>query len=50
MAGVYHITKLAIAEMEMHRGGHMVTVTGSIDNGISGAHTASHGIAAAWFP
>ena len=40
MAGFYHITKLAIAEMEKHSSGHVVTVTGSIDNGISGAHMA----------
>lgn len=40
MAGFYHITQLAIAEMEKHGSGHVVTVTGSVDNGISGAHTA----------
>jgi NAD(P)-dependent dehydrogenase (short-subunit alcohol dehydrogenase family) len=40
MAGFYHITKLAIAEMEKHASGHVVTVTASIDNGISGAHMA----------
>ena len=40
MAGFYHITKLAIAEMEKHASGHVVTITGSIDNGISGAHMA----------
>jgi NAD(P)-dependent dehydrogenase (short-subunit alcohol dehydrogenase family) len=40
MAGFYHITRLAIAEMEKHSSGHVVTVTGSIDNGISGAHMA----------
>jgi NAD(P)-dependent dehydrogenase (short-subunit alcohol dehydrogenase family) len=39
-AGFYHITKLAIAEMSKQAGGHVVTVTGSIDNGISGAHMA----------
>jgi NAD(P)-dependent dehydrogenase (short-subunit alcohol dehydrogenase family) len=38
MAGFFHITKLAIAEMEKHGSGHVVTVTGSIGNGISGAH------------
>src|SRR5476651_1852477 len=38
MAGFFHITKLAIAEMEKHASGHVVTVTGSIGNGISGAH------------
>ncbi len=40
MAGFFHITKLAIAEMEKHASGHVLTVTGSIDNGITGAHTA----------
>ncbi|AWY44135.1 SDR family NAD(P)-dependent oxidoreductase [Pseudomonas putida] len=40
VAGFYHITQLAIAEMEKHGNGHVVTVTGSVDNGISGAHTA----------
>jgi NAD(P)-dependent dehydrogenase (short-subunit alcohol dehydrogenase family) len=40
MAGFYHITKLAIAEMEKHASGHVVTVTGSIGNGISGGHMA----------
>ena len=40
MAGFFHITKLAIAEMEKQGGGHILTVTGSIDNGITGAHTA----------
>jgi len=37
MAGFFHITKLAIAEMEKHASGHVVTVTGSVDNGITGA-------------
>jgi NAD(P)-dependent dehydrogenase (short-subunit alcohol dehydrogenase family) len=40
MAGFYYITQLAIAEMEKHARGHVVTVTASIDNGISGAHMA----------
>lgn len=40
VAGFYHITQLAIAEMEKHGSGHVVTVTGSVENGISGAHTA----------
>lgn len=40
MAGFYHMTRLALAEMEKRGGGHVVTVTGSIDNGISGGHTA----------
>jgi NAD(P)-dependent dehydrogenase (short-subunit alcohol dehydrogenase family) len=36
MAGFFHITQLALAEMEKQSGGHVVTVTGSIDNGMSG--------------
>ncbi|QXH74847.1 SDR family oxidoreductase [Pseudomonas atacamensis] len=40
MAGFYHITKLAIAEMEKYGSGHVVTVTGSVENSISGANTA----------
>jgi NAD(P)-dependent dehydrogenase (short-subunit alcohol dehydrogenase family) len=40
MAGFYYITQLAIAEMEKHSSGHVVSVTGSIDNGMSGVHTA----------
>ncbi|HEF4762421.1 TPA: SDR family oxidoreductase [Pseudomonas putida] len=40
MAGFFHITQLAIAEMQKHASGHVVTVTGSVENGISGAHTA----------
>lgn len=39
-AGFFHITQLALAQMEKQAGGHVVTVTGSIDNGISGAYTA----------
>jgi len=35
MAGFFHITKLAIAEMEKQKSGHVVTITGSIDNGTS---------------
>src|SRR5215510_9958632 len=31
MAGFYHITQLAIAEMEKHSSGHVVSVTSSID-------------------
>ncbi|WP_107312972.1 SDR family NAD(P)-dependent oxidoreductase [Burkholderia metallica] len=31
MAGFYHITQLAIAEMEKHGSGHVVSVTASID-------------------
>jgi NAD(P)-dependent dehydrogenase (short-subunit alcohol dehydrogenase family) len=40
MAGFYHITQLALAEMVKQERGHVVTVTGSIDNGVSGSHTA----------
>ncbi|UOQ69016.1 SDR family NAD(P)-dependent oxidoreductase [Hymenobacter volaticus] len=40
MAGFYHITQLALAEMVKQGSGHVVTVTGSIDNGVSGSHTA----------
>lgn len=40
MSGFFHITQLAIAEMEKHGSGHVVTVTGSIENGISGAYSA----------
>ena len=40
MAGFFHITKLAIAEMAKRASGHVVTVTASIDNGITGAHMA----------
>lgn len=41
MAGFYHITRLAIAEMEKHSSGHVVTVTTSIDQvAISGIHSA----------
>jgi NAD(P)-dependent dehydrogenase (short-subunit alcohol dehydrogenase family) len=40
MAGFFHITKLALAEMEKQVSGHVVSVTASIDNGITGAHTA----------
>ncbi|MYM66013.1 SDR family oxidoreductase [Pseudoduganella sp. FT55W] len=36
MAGFFHITQLALAEIEKQAGGHVVTVTGSIDNGMSG--------------
>lgn len=39
MAGFFHITQLALAHMEKQAGGHVVTVTGSIDNGISGGRT-----------
>lgn len=40
MAGFYHITQLALAEMEKQASGHVVTVTGSIGNGSSGGYTA----------
>lgn len=41
MAGFYHITRLAIAEMEKHASGHVVSVTASIDQvAISGVYTA----------
>jgi NAD(P)-dependent dehydrogenase (short-subunit alcohol dehydrogenase family) len=40
MAGFYHITQLAIAEMAKRASGHVVTVTGSIENGSSGGNTA----------
>jgi NAD(P)-dependent dehydrogenase (short-subunit alcohol dehydrogenase family) len=41
MAGFYHITRLAIAEMEKHSQGHVVTVTTSIDQvAISGVYSA----------
>ncbi|NYE63928.1 NAD(P)-dependent dehydrogenase (short-subunit alcohol dehydrogenase family) [Duganella sp. 1224] len=36
MAGFFHITQLALTEMEKQAAGHVVTVTGSIDNGMSG--------------
>ncbi|KAF1059183.1 Dihydroanticapsin 7-dehydrogenase [Burkholderia gladioli] len=40
MAGFYHITQLAIAEMEKQASGHVVSVTASIDQvAIGGVHT-----------
>jgi NAD(P)-dependent dehydrogenase (short-subunit alcohol dehydrogenase family) len=40
MAGFYFITQLAIAEMEKHSSGHVVTVTTSVtDHAISGIHS-----------
>jgi NAD(P)-dependent dehydrogenase (short-subunit alcohol dehydrogenase family) len=40
MAGFYHVTQLAIAEMEKHSSGHVVSVTASIDHGaISGIYS-----------
>ncbi|HKR40253.1 MAG TPA: SDR family oxidoreductase [Paraburkholderia sp.] len=41
MAGFYHITQLAIAEMERHSSGHVVSVTSSAaDAAISGVYSA----------
>jgi len=40
MRGFFHITQLAIAEMERRRSGHVVTLTTSVDQiAISGAYT-----------
>jgi NAD(P)-dependent dehydrogenase (short-subunit alcohol dehydrogenase family) len=39
MAGFYYITQLAIAEMEKHSSGHVVTLTASIDVVISGIYS-----------
>jgi NAD(P)-dependent dehydrogenase (short-subunit alcohol dehydrogenase family) len=40
MAGFYYITQLAIAEMEKHSSGHVVSITASIDHAaISGVYT-----------
>jgi NAD(P)-dependent dehydrogenase (short-subunit alcohol dehydrogenase family) len=40
MAGFYYITQLAIAEMERHASGHVVSVTASIDQvAISGVYS-----------
>ncbi|ABR91707.1 short-chain dehydrogenase/reductase SDR [Janthinobacterium sp. Marseille] len=40
MAGFYHITQLAIAEMEKHSSGHVVSITASIDQvAISGVYS-----------
>lgn len=40
MAGFYHITQLAIAEMEKRSSGHVVSVTASIDQvAISGVYS-----------
>jgi NAD(P)-dependent dehydrogenase (short-subunit alcohol dehydrogenase family) len=40
IAGFYHITQLAIAEMERHSSGHVVSVTASIDQvAISGVYS-----------
>lgn len=40
MAGFYHITQLALAQMQKQGHGHVVTVTGSIENGNQGGNTA----------
>jgi NAD(P)-dependent dehydrogenase (short-subunit alcohol dehydrogenase family) len=39
VAGFFHVTQLAIAEMEKHSSGHVVNVTASIDHAISGAYS-----------
>ena len=40
LAGFYHITQLAIAEMERHSSGHVVSVTSStVDAAISGVYS-----------
>lgn len=40
MAGFYHITQLAIQEMEKHSSGHVVSITASIDQvAISGVYS-----------
>lgn len=36
IAGFFHITQLALKEIEKQDAGHVVTITGSIDNGMSG--------------
>lgn len=40
MAGFYHITQLVLAQMQKQGHGHVVTVTGSIENGSQGGNTA----------
>jgi len=35
MAGFFHVTKQALAQMEKQKSGHVLTITGSIDNGTS---------------
>ncbi|WP_321949278.1 SDR family oxidoreductase [Paraburkholderia sp. J10-1] len=44
MAGFYHITQLAIAEMERHSGGHVVSVTASV---VDAAHSGVYSVLAA---
>lgn len=36
IAGFFHITQLALKEIEKQQAGHVVTITGSIENGMSG--------------
>jgi len=40
MAGFFHITQAALAAIEQQAGGHVVTVTGSIENGSKGGYSA----------
>jgi NAD(P)-dependent dehydrogenase (short-subunit alcohol dehydrogenase family) len=40
MAGFFHVTQLAVAEIEKQEAGHVVTITGSIDNGVKGAYSS----------
>jgi NADP-dependent 3-hydroxy acid dehydrogenase YdfG len=41
IAGFFYVTQLAIAEMEKHSGGHVVSVTSSaVDAAISGVYSA----------
>lgn len=40
MAGFFHITQLALGEIEKQGRGHVVTISGSIDNGIRGGYSA----------
>jgi NAD(P)-dependent dehydrogenase (short-subunit alcohol dehydrogenase family) len=40
MAGFFHITQLALAEIEKQSAGHVVTVTGSVDNGVKGSYSS----------
>ncbi|PRX36510.1 NAD(P)-dependent dehydrogenase (short-subunit alcohol dehydrogenase family) [Paraburkholderia sp. BL18I3N2] len=45
MTGFFHITQLAIAEMEKHSSGHVVSVTSSTaDNAISGGYSVLAGL------
>jgi NAD(P)-dependent dehydrogenase (short-subunit alcohol dehydrogenase family) len=40
LARFFHITRLVLAEMQRQENGHVVTVTASIDNGVSGGRTS----------